>query len=66
MFAASRAFRDGSKSSGRRSPLRLAPFMNGWPTIHPEWHNYEKGVYPANLCPLSCLDEFASLGENFG
>jgi hypothetical protein len=24
------------------------------------------GVYPANLCPLSCLAEFASLGENFG
>jgi hypothetical protein len=23
-------------------------------------------VYLANLCPLSCLVEFASLGEDFG
>ena len=27
---------------------------------------YGSGVYPANLCPLSCLVELASLGEDFG
>ena len=26
----------------------------------------ETGVYPANLCRLSCLVELASLGKNFG
>jgi hypothetical protein len=29
-------------------------------------HIHGLGVYPANLCPLSCLVELASLAEDFG
>ena len=31
-----------------------------------EGHKSASGVYPANLCPLSCGVEFAGLGEDFG
>jgi hypothetical protein len=40
-----------------------------WPTMRPEpavAPIHGLGVYPANLCRLSCLVELASLGENFG
>jgi hypothetical protein len=52
------AFSNEFDLPGKRYAVRKDQILGG--------HISSSGVYPANLCPLSCLVELASLAEDFG